>query len=186
MIEIASAKDQITPGASKVPEPIKARLRAVGLWQEYRDRYEEYQRELPPKKARYKTLMELIPDMENKELIMGEKPESRTPKAVNRVEFDVDDLDFGNDNDYRRNMDWVFNHVGIEPDEFTSDPPSRGAANYLLQINTNPKVKETFYNTVMPKLAPSKTETERLQGRLDDGRKLHIIIEGLLEPGGIG
>lgn len=79
-------------------------------------------------------------------------------------------------------LKWVFQALGAK-DLTPKDAPSAGAWALLTTLQTDEVLLKGFYTTVFPKLLPSKTQIDKGEDRVDDGRKLFGIIEQLLrEP----
>jgi hypothetical protein len=90
--------------------------------------------------------------------------------------------DFATDSNPIHDIQWAFQARGVEGLS-PEDAPSPGAWALLWQINNDEVFAKSFYSTVFPKLLPSKSAMEKDENRVDDGRKLFQLIEGLLlEP----
>ena len=77
---------------------------------------------------------------------------------------------------------WVFQALGSEGLK-PEDAPSAGAWAYFCQLKEDQMMRKDFYRTVAPRLLPSKSQLDKGDDRVDDGRKLFGIIERLLrEP----
>ncbi len=86
------------------------------------------------------------------------------------------------EHDPKGDIRWVFQALGsdgLKP----GDAPSPGAWAYYRQLLADQTMRKDFYRTVAPKLLPSKSQLDKGDDRVDDGRKLFGIIERLLrEP----
>lgn len=86
------------------------------------------------------------------------------------------------EHDPKGDIRWVFQALGsdgLKPE----DAPSAGAWAYFCQLKEDQMMRKDFYRTVAPKLLPSKSQLDKGDDRVDDGRKLFGIIERLLrEP----
>lgn len=70
-------------------------------------------------------------------------------------------------------VDWVFNHLGIEPNDLKPDePPSMGALVMLIWANSN---KDEFFLNIWSKTIPSKAQIEMQEKLRDDGRVLTML-----------
>lgn len=79
-------------------------------------------------------------------------------------------------------LKWVFQALGAK-DLTPQDAPSAGAWALLTTLQNDEVMLKGFYTTVFPKLLPSKSQIDKGDDRVDDGRKLFGIIEQLLrEP----
>uniref|UniRef100_A0A6M3LL49 Uncharacterized protein n=1 Tax=viral metagenome TaxID=1070528 RepID=A0A6M3LL49_9ZZZZ len=77
---------------------------------------------------------------------------------------------------------WVFQALGaknLQP----QDAPSAGAWGLLTALQGDELMLKSFYATIYPKLLPSKSQIDKGNDHVDDGRKLFGIIDQLLrEP----
>jgi len=77
---------------------------------------------------------------------------------------------------------WVFQALGAK-DLTPADAPSAGAWGLLTALQGDEMMLKSFYSTVFPKILPSKSQIDKGEDRVDDGRKLFGIIDQLLrEP----
>ena len=85
-------------------------------------------------------------------------------------------------NDAREILRWVYEHLGdTEAQLAKPKPPSPGALAHLLELRASPDLKRDFYNTVYPKLLPSRSELNRAERMNDDGRTTLELIGRVAE-----
>lgn len=85
-------------------------------------------------------------------------------------------------NDAREILRWVYEHLGDTEAQLAKlKPPSPGALAHLLELRASPDLKRDFYNTVYPKLLPSRSELNRAERMNDDGRTTLELIGRVAE-----
>lgn len=73
---------------------------------------------------------------------------------------------------------WVYNNLAIE-DIQPSDAPNPGAYKYLKWVQEKSENMVDFYKTVLPKIAPTRSQIENMNKRNDDGRSNTDLLSRL-------
>jgi hypothetical protein len=175
--------------AGHIPPEFKSRMKKEGRWREFVQRRNalNLQGDLTVEQRNEQIMREFggdpstlpVPIHKLHERRNGVAPPLAHQKEAMKPFAPHPDCEFtaeGAKADAREIIDWIYNHMG-NPAEEIIEAPSLGALVYLYKCQHVGSMQETFYNSIWPKLLPTKAQTETGDRMADDGSDVLDLIE---------
>lgn len=171
-----------------VPEEAKLFLNNVGFWKEFLRIREGLKNEkdenggnlYSASSARWQAWLDTLALMEG-------GGEVSAPVMNDDLDTNVDGVDFSkltilNSDNFKDINWWIYNNIGrTDWKQWDSPVPSFGAIQHLQEIQKKPDTRDKFYQQILPKLIPSRSEQEKVELQEEDGSHILEHINKILD-----